>query len=166
MADYTTLDIESQSWANIQVASLLQGGPTVDCDGIVSVGWDNGSEVGTERRTDGSIRAFTRGQATPSGKIAFYAGGCLKFIKALMTLAKAQGLVRDGKAQYGLVRFDLLIHHTPIGETGIRTVKVLGCRLKKDAADHSEGTDADKNELELIVSDVVRVIDGEEGVLL
>lgn len=163
---YPTVQGEPQSWANIGVKPQLYDGPTVNADDIKSIKWKNALEVGTQRRTDGSIKGFTRGQATPDGSIEFYASGTLAFIKALIAVAKAKGYINAGAYQYGRVVFDVPIMHTPEGETGIREVNLIGCRVKSDAADATEGTDPDTNSLDLVITRVERVIDGDKAVLL
>lgn len=163
---YPTLQGEAQSWANIEVKANLYDGPSIDLSDIVGLDWDIGAERGTQRSTNGSIKAFTRGQSTPSGKISFYADGCVSFIEKLIDIAIAKGFVENGEAKYGMVSFDILVQHTPLGSTGIRQVELLGCQLAKDAASYAEGSDADKNDLELSVKRVARVINGKRGSLL
>lgn len=163
---YPTLQGEAQSWANIEVKATMYDGPSIDLSDIAGLDWDNAAERGTQWSTDGTIKAFTRGRATPSGKISFYADGCLAFLEKLMDIAIAKGFVENGEAKYGMVSFDILIQHTPLGSTGIRKVELIGCQLAKDAASYSEGTDADKNDLELSVKRVTREINGKKGSLL
>jgi hypothetical protein len=164
---YPSVQNEPQSWANVSVEAQILNGPTVPFPDIKGVKWSVALEVGAQKRTDGSIKGFTRGAATPDGSIELYAGGTIAFIKALVAVAKANGYVDGGGAyQYGRVIFDIPILHTPLGETGIRKVKLIGCRIKKDGADGSEGVDADSNELELVVTRIERVIDGDKAVLL
>ena len=163
---YPTLNGESQSWANIGVKASLYDGPSIDLSDIVGLDWDNAAERGVQRGKGGRIKAFTRGQATPSAKISFYADGCLAFIEKLIDIAISKGFVENGEAIYGQVGFDILIQHTPLGSTGILQVELVGCRLAKDAASYAEGTDADKNELELSITGVVRTINGKKGRLL
>lgn len=164
---YPSVQFEPQSWANITAKAVLYDGPTVDLNGIKGIKWAVSSESLPQRNPDGSIRGFTRGQATPEGSVEFYAGGTIAFIKALIAIAKAKGYFDGGgAAQYGRVIFDITIMYTPEGETEIRQVNMVGCRVKKDGADGSEGTDADTNELDLIVTRVERVIGGDKAVLL
>lgn len=163
---YPTLNGEAQSWANIEVKANLYDGPSIDLSDIAGVDWDIAAERGTQRQTNGAIKAFTRGQSTPSGKVSFYADGCLSFVEKLIDIAIAKGFVENGEAKYGMVAFDIIIQHTPLGATGIRQVELLGCQLSKDAASYAEGTDADKNELELSLKRVVRTINGKRGSLL
>lgn len=163
---YPTLNGEAQSWANIEVKSTLYDGPSIDLSDIVGLDWDISAERGTQRMTNGAIKAFTRGQSTPTGKISFYADGCVSFIEKLIDIAISKGFVENGEAKYGMIAFDVIIQHTPLGATGIRQVELLGCQVSKDAASYAEGTDADKNDLEIVVKRVVRTINGKKGSLL
>lgn len=165
---YPTLNGEAQSWANITAVADLYDGPSIDLGeiGIKSLKWDVGLEVGAQRNTKGEIVKFTRGQATPSSSIGFYADGIWTFVEKLIDIAIAKGYVDAGVAKYGRVRFGIVVLHTPEGTTGIRKVTLEGCRLKKDVGDHGEGTDADESEHELVITRVVREINGKKGALL
>lgn len=163
---YPTLNGEAQSWANISAKATLYDGPSIDLSDIAGLDWDVAIERGIQRRTDGQIKARTRGQATPTAKVTFYADGCQVFLSKLIDIAIAKGYVDSGEALYGMVGFDIIVNHTPLGGDGIRTVEILGCVLAKDAASHSEGTDADKNEIELNCVRVVRTVQGKRGRML
>jgi hypothetical protein len=163
---YPTLQGEAQSWANISAKATLYDGPSIDLSDIAGLSWENPVERAVQRRTDGQIKARTRGQATPTAKVSFYADGAQTFIEKLIDIAIAKGYVDNGEALYGMVGFDILVQHTPLGTTSIRQVEILGCCLSKDAADHAEGTDADKNELELSVVRIVRTVNAKRGRIL
>lgn len=160
---YPTLNGEAQSWANIALTANIFDGPSVDCPDIASVKWNNDIERGIQRQTNGKIKQFTRGAATPGGSVEFYADGLQAFLEKVIDIAISRGFVESGVAKYSMVAFDLVITHTPLGATGIRKVELLGCRILKDGAEHSEGTDADKNTLELSITDVIRTINGKRG---
>lgn len=163
---YPTLQGEAQSWANLEAKANIYDGPSIDLTDIVGIDWDNSAERGTQWGQDGSIKAFTRGRGSSTGKISFYADGCIAFIEKLMDIAIAKGFVVNGECKFGMVSFDILIQHTPLGSTGIRQIELLGCQVSKDAASYAEGTDADKNDLEIVVKRVVRTINGKKGSLL
>ena len=164
--EYPILQGEAQSWANIMVRATLYDGPQIELADIAAISWENPVERGLQRRTNGQVKARTRGQSSPTAKLSFYADGAQNFIDQLITIASAKGYVDNGEALYGMVNFDIVIQHQMIGESEIRQVELLGCCLGKDMADHSEGTDADKNELELSVVSVVRVVKGKRGRML
>lgn len=163
---YPTVNGEAQSWANISVTANIQDGPGIDLVDISSIKWNVDVERGVQRMTNGKIKARTRGQGTPGGSIEFYADGMNTFFEKLIDIAIAKGYVENGIAKYGMVPFDLVVCHTPIGATGIRKVEMIGCMLAKDLGEHSEGTDADKNAIDLSVADVIRTINGKRGSIL
>lgn len=164
---YPTLNGEAQSWADSDFKIACYNGPAADLLDLASADWDVALERGEQRSKGGDIKCYTHGQTTPGGKVSLYADGCVRLIEILMDVALAQGWVRNGnEAIYGMVPFDIIVHHTPLGSSGIRTVELLGCRFAGDAGTYAEGTDADKNEIPLSITRVVRVINGKRGVLL
>ena len=62
--------------------------------------------------------------------------------------------------------FDIMIQHTPPGETEIYQVKLKGCRYLGDSDDMKEGNEPDKIELTLNPIEIVNIINGKEVVLL
>ncbi len=162
---YPTLNGHAQSWVDCGGAIQIHDGPKLDLEGLKGVKWDVTLEVGTQRRRDGTVKAFTAGQGTPNGSLEFYADGALVFIEALIDVAISRGWVRNGAGIYGRVGFDLVLLHTPLGSTAIRKAEVQGCRLKKDVGEHGEGTDPDVVPVDLIISQVVRTLNGKRGVL-
>lgn len=163
---YPTFNGQAQSWVDLVGAIQIIGGPKLDLEDVKAIKWDNSLEVGMQRRKDGSIKSYTQGMPTPSGSIEYYADGMMNFIEKLIDAAVALNYVRAGVARYGLVRFNIITMHTPLGTTDMRKVEILGCRLKKDAQEGTEGTDAESNALDLIVTDVVRTVNGKRGVLI
>ena len=164
---YSTVDVESQSWANIGIEWQFYDGPTVRAADPKAVKWKNALEVGTQRMTSGAIKGYTRGQATPDGSMEFYAGGLLVMLKACIAVCKFKGYVDgSGAYQFGRVVFDVPILHTPYGETEIRKVKLIGCRIKSDAFEGKEGQEVDASSIDLIVTRVERTIGGDRAVLL
>ena len=164
---YSTVDVESQSWANIGIEWQLYNGPTIKAADPKAIKWKTALEVGVQKHTSGQIKGYSRGATTQDGSIEFYAGGTIVMIKACIAVAKAMGYVdASGAYQYGRVVFDIPILHTPYGETEIRKVKLVGCRIKSDSFDGKEGVDVDTNALDLIITRVERVIGGDRAVLL
>jgi hypothetical protein len=165
--NYSTLDVESQSWANIGFEFQMYNGPTLTAPSPKGLKWKTSLEVGVQRFTSGQVAAYTRGNATCDGSVELYAGGVIVLVRALIAVCKANGFKdASGAWQYGRPIFDIPVLHTPYGETGIRKVKLVGCRLKSDAYEGKEGPDPDASELDLIITRVERVIDGERAVLL
>lgn len=162
---YPTLNGQAQSWVDLNGGIVIHDGPTLDLDDIKALKWDVSVEVGTQRRRDGTVKAYTAGQGTANGSIEFYADGAIRFVEKLIDVALAKGWTRNGAGIYGRVGFNIITLHTPLGATGMRKVEIMGCRLKKDIAEASEGVDPDSNALDLIVTYVQRTINGKKGVL-
>ena len=164
---YSTVDVESQSWANIGIEFQLYNGPTLKAPDPKAIKWKTSLEVGVQKHTSGQVKAYTRGAVTQDGSMTLYAGGTIVLLKACIAVCKTLGYVdASGAYQYGRVVFDIPILHTPYGETEIRKVKLLGCRIKSDAFDGKMGSDPDENELDLMIARVERVIGGDRAVLL
>lgn len=164
---YSTVDVESQSWANIGIEFQFYNGPTLPAPDPKAIKWKTALEVGVQKFTSGQIKSYTRGTSSADGSLELYAGGTIVLIKSCIAVAKANGYVdASGAYQYGRVVFDVPILHTPYGETEIRKVKLIGCRIKSDAFDGKEGSDSDVNALDLIITRVERVIGGDRAVLL
>ena len=139
MSDYPSLNEIAPSWADIKITLPIYDGATIETADIAAVKWSEKVEVGTQRGTSGIILRRTTGQNTPEGSITFYRSGWRKFLRGL----KAQN------ERIALVGFDVLIQHTPPGETDIYKVALLGCRVMGRGIDHAEGTDAEKVEIPL-----------------
>lgn len=166
--EFPTLNGEAQSWANMLCKASVYNGPAIDLKDIKSFDWDVALERGVQRTRDGAIKSFTRGQATPSCKVGFYADGLLKFWEACIDTCLALGgaYVDGDTALVGLVKFDIFVQHTPLGASDIRQVDLLGLAWKKDAGSYAEGVEADATEAEFDIVRVVRTVNGKKGRLL
>ena len=163
---FPTLNGEAQSWANCSAVINVYDGATIEMPGLTAIKWANAVERGVQRSMSGGIVKTTRGQADPSASFEAYADQGLILIEALIDAAIAKGYVVNGIARYGMVAFDLIVQHTPLGGIGISKTEVLGCKLSEDKGEYAEGTDADKTEYPLSVLDVVRTINGKRGSIL
>lgn len=144
-SEYPTLNGVAPSWADIGVQFPIYGGNSVVTNDIAAVKWSDKVDVGTLRGTSGGKKLRrTTGQYDADATITFYKDGWRTFRDAL----KAKN------AKISLVGFDVVISHTPPGDSGIHTVKILGCRVVGRSSDMSEGTDADKVEIPLNVMSV------------
>jgi hypothetical protein len=155
-------DIEP-SWADIAVTFTVFGGDALDMADIASLKWDDKVATGERRGASGGrVMARTTGELTSSASAELYRGGHRRLIKSLMAKAPQRGNQR----LISLVGFDILIQHTPPGESEIYQVKLTGCRLLGRSLDMKEGTDADKVSVELNPLGIVEIINGLEVVLL
>ena len=163
---FPTLNGQAQSWVDLKGAIIIHDGPKLDLVDLKGLKWDVSVEVGEQRNVDGSIKQYTRGRKSANGSIEYYSDGMVRFIESLIDVAIAKNFVRNGAGLYGMVGFDIVTMHTPLGTNQMRKVEIMGCRLKKDMQEGSEGVDAETNELELIVTAVRRTINGKLGELL
>lgn len=161
-----TLNGEAQSWANCSAVIQVYEGVSIDMSGMTAVKWGVEIERGQQRSKNGKIVKTTRGQVTPSASIELYADQEQALIEALIDAAIAKGYVANGIAKYGMIAFDLVVQHTPLGGEGIQKTEVLGCKLSGNKGEFAEGTDPDKTELGLSIIDVVRTINSKRGSIL
>ena len=155
-------DIEP-SWADIAIYVGVANGPQLGVDAIASLKWSRKVEVGKRRGASGGrIMARTTGQLDYESSGIFYRSGMRQLIKALMTQAPTRG----NQLIISLVPFDIVVQHTPPGETEIYEVHLKGCRFLGDADDMKEGPDPDKVEITLNAIEIANIVNGQEIVLL
>ncbi len=75
-------------------------------------------------------------------------------LEAIEAAAVTLGQIRDDKVIIGGIDFDVLIQHTPLGDSRIYQVKLIGCSLDGDSSDMKQGNEADIIELTLNPIDV------------
>lgn len=138
--EYPTLNEVAPSWADVRIAIPVYDGPMVTTNDIAAMKWSDKVDVGLVRGTNGGRKSKrTTGQLDNDASITFYKEGWRVLRRALATKNK----------RISLVGFDILIQHTPPGESGIFTVSILGCRVIGRTSDMAEGADADKIEIPL-----------------
>ncbi len=155
-------DIEP-SWADIATTFTVYGGDILEMIDIAGLKWSRKVEVGERRGASGGrVMARTTGSGSQEASATLYRSGLRRLIKALMSKAPTRGNQR----LISLVGFDILVQHTPPGETEIYVSKLKGCRYLSDADDMKEGNEPDKVELTLNPIEIVNIIGGEEVALL
>lgn len=164
--DYPTLNGIAPSWADLSAKVQLYEGPELELPDISDLSWGSPVEIGVQRGTGGQIRRRTTGSSTPEASMTLYRSGFRDLVKQMIPIAKALGYVRGNLVRVGLVHFDIISQHTPVGEVEIYTTRILGCRLTDRALSLTEGNDPDKVTAPLSIIKVVDVIDGEEVVLV
>jgi len=161
--EFPTVDGISPSWADIQATFTVTGGDLLQMSDIAGIKWSRKVEVGEQRGTSGGrVMARTTGQVSYEASATLYRSGLRKLQKALVKKAPTRG----NEAVIGVVAFDLLVQHTPPGETEIYTTKIVGCRYLGDSDDMKEGTESDKVEVTLNPIRIVNILDGKEVSLL
>lgn len=151
------------SWADVGCTAMIGGGALVEMDDFASIKWGDKLEVGEKRGPSGGrVIRQTVGSLSSDASAAFFRAGLRRLVRALMAIAPQRGNQR----LISLVRFNILVQHTPPGETDIFKVEIRGCRLSSRAWDVKEGNDADKVDVDLKPLAVVELIDDLEAVLL
>jgi hypothetical protein len=160
---YPSLNDIEPSWADIAVTFTISGGALLQMADIAAIKWSRKVEVGERRGASGGrVMARTTGQGSQEASATLYRSGVRRLLKGLVSQAPTRG----NQAVISLVSFDILVQHTPPGETEIYQTKIKGCRYLGDAHDMKEGTDADKLELTLNPIEIANIINGQEIVLL
>lgn len=160
---YPSLNGIEPSWADISTTFTVNGGALLDMADIAALKWSRKVELGEKRGASGGrVMARTTGQGSQEATATLYRTGMRKLLKGLM----AQAPTRGNQVIVSVVAFDILIQHTPPGETEIYQVKLKGCRYLGESDDMKEGQDADKLEVTLNPIEIVNIINGQEVVLL
>ncbi len=160
---FPTLNDIEPSWADIAVTATVSGGSLLSIADIASIKWTRKVEVGEKRGASGGrVMARTTGQASYEASATLYRSGMRNLLKALVATAPTRG----NQAIVSLVAFDILIQHTPPGESEIYQVKIKGCRYLGDSDDMKEGMDPDKVEVTLNPIEIANIINGQEVVML
>jgi hypothetical protein len=161
--EYPTINGIEPSWADIAVTFTVVGGPLIQMSDMSALKWSRKVDVGERRGTSGGrVMARTSGSGSQDASVTLYRGGLRRLIRALMTKAPTRG----NQVLIGKVGFDILVQHTPPGETDIFTSKIKGCRYLGDSDDMKEGPDADLIEVTLNPIEIANIIDGKEVVLI
>lgn len=161
--EYPSIQDIAPSWADIKTTFSVTDGDILDMIDYAGIKWSRKVEVGEQRGASGGrVMARTTGQGSQEASATLYRSGLRKLIKALM----AQAPTRGNQKVISLVSFDVLIQHTPPGETEIYVTKLKGCRYLGDSDDMKEGNEADKIEVTLNPIEIVQIIDNQEIVLL
>jgi hypothetical protein len=160
---YPSINDIAPSWADVAITFTVGGGDALDMLDIAALKWSRKVEVGEQRGTSGGrVMARTTGQGSQEASATLYRSGLRRLLKSLAAKAPSRG----NQKVIGVVSFDILVQHSPPGETEIYTTKIKGCRYLGDSDDMKEGNEADKLEVTLNPIEIVQIIDGVEVVLL
>ena len=162
-ANYPLLNGIAPSWADVAVTIPIYEGETVELIDFSALDWEDTVEIGEQKGASGGrVLRRTTGDLKLDAKATLYRSGLRQLCRALAKKAP----VRGNQKRITLVGFDILIQHTPPGESDIYQCKIKGCRLLGRAWKLAEGMDAEKVEIKLNPIEIVDIIDGEEVVLL
>ena len=159
---YPSLNDFEPSWADIATTFSVYDGSLIDMADYAAIKVSDKVEVGERRGAGPLITARTTGQGSQEASATFYRGGLRKLVRGLM----AKAPLRGNQRRISLVGFDILVQHTPPGESDIYVIKIKGCRLLGRSFDFKEGNEADKVEVALNPLQIVEIIDGQEVVLI
>jgi hypothetical protein len=160
---FPSLNDNEPSWADIATTFTVSKGPLLAMSSIAGLKWGRKVDTGARRGASGGrVTARTTGEGSQTASASLYRSGMRQLLKGLMTQAPKRG----DQLLIGLVAFDILIQHTPPGESEIYQVKIKGCRYLEDADDMKEGADPDKIDITLNPMEIVNIINGIEVVLI
>lgn len=143
---FPLLNETEPSWADISIMIPIYGGPGFTTDDLAAVKWSDKIDVGVRKSPDGRKRVATTGTYEPEATLTFYRSSWRRFQRALALAAVPY------KGRISLVRFDVLIAHTPPGETDIYKVAITGARVLGRGGDYKAGTDPDQVEVPVFTS--------------
>lgn len=156
---YTSVNGIEPSWSDIKIQISVTDGSDIDDADIEGVKFTEKLTLGMRRGTSGGRKqARSSGEADFDGSITF-AKSALRLFKAkLAEVAKAKGYVRGSQAIIGLVEFDIVVQHTPPGETNIYTSVLKGCRYIGSTHDlKAGGTDIHTVEVPLDINEIAEL---------
>lgn len=136
---YPTLNGYAPSWADIETTYSVVGGALIDVSAFKEIKWSDKLEIGDQRGSGGRRKKRTTGQLSEEASAVFYRDGWRELKKKLIEKAPTRG----DEYLIGLVGFDILIQHSPPGESDIYKAQILGCRIAGRDYSTAEGTDAD-----------------------
>lgn len=138
------------SWADIAVTLNVPSGATIGLVDLEGIKWSRKVEVGESRGTSGGrVMKRTAGSESDEASASMTRSGVAQLVEALEVAAISAGTVRGNEVIISGVGFDILIQHTPLGDSRIYTTKLSGCRFLGDSDDMKQGNDADMIELTL-----------------
>jgi hypothetical protein len=152
-----SVNVHECSWADIECTLLIPNGPSITIEDVEGWKWASKLEVGESRGVSGGRpRKRTRGSASHEASATATRGGWMALGEAIETAAIALGQQRGDQVIIGGVAFDVLLQHSPLGDTRIYSVKLVGCRLLGDSSDMKQGSEADMVELTLNPLNIMR----------
>ncbi len=146
MADASSGSVNAHecSWGDLKADLNVPDGPSVELVEWEGFKWARKLEVGeTTGVGGGGTRKRTRGKASYEGSGTATRAGWCELLEALEAAAEALGQVRDDEVIISGIEFDVIFQHTPLNDTRIYAVKLVGCRFMGDASDMKAGNEAD-----------------------
>lgn len=155
MVDYSTLDSQAKSWADLIATVVVHDGATVDDVDLSALAWGATRSRGMQRK-HGRKYARTRGTTDYSASATFFDSGWEAVRLALQAVATTKALeIFD-------VSFDIIAKRKPVDSTTVETAVLENCCLNEASADYSEGDDPDQHTVAIDVMRVFEIADGVE----
>jgi hypothetical protein len=147
---FPSVNGHESSWADIGISFNIPGGATLQATDIEAINWSRSVEVGESRGTSGGrVMKRTAGSESQEASASFTRSGVAQLVEGLETAAVALGLVRGNEVMISGVAFDILVQHTPLGDSRIYTAKLSGCRFLGDSDAMTQGNESDLIEVTL-----------------
>lgn len=144
-----SLNVHECSWADATINILVPGGPTVPLLDLEAWKWSRKNERGESRGLSGRPKKRTRGNPSYEASCTASRGGWMIILETVEEIAVSLNRTRDDKVIIGGIDFDVIIQHTPLGDSRVYAVKLAGCSLDGDSSDMKQGNEADMIEMTL-----------------
>lgn len=153
--DYSTLDTQAKSWADLIASVVVHDGETVEDVDISALSFEATRSRGIQRK-HGRKYARTHGTGDVTGSATFFDSGWEAVRAALNAVAVAKDIpIFD-------VTFDIIGKRKPVDSTTVETVVFENVCLDKLGADWAEGDDPDQHSVDLNVMGVYEIVNGVE----
>lgn len=147
---YPSVNEHESSWADIQLTMNVPGGASLKIIDFSAIKWKRTVTVGSSRNASGGrVIKRTAGSQEVEASAVVSRSGHAQITEALETAAIAAGQVRGNEVIISGISFDLLVKHTPLGQSRIYVAKLVGCRYLSDGDDSEEGSDPDTLDIDL-----------------
>ena len=154
---FASVNVHECSWADAEFDMTVPGGAKLPLVDLESWKWARKLErTTTSGVSGGRPMKRTRGSASYEASLTASRGGWMIILEALEVLGESLGRVRGDVVVIGGLEFDVLIQHTPLGDSRIYTAKLRGCSFDGDSSDMKQGNEADMiecpvNPIEILV---------------
>lgn len=144
------VNVHECSWADMEANLSVPGGASVQVTDLEAFKWSRKVEVGQSRGLSGGrpIKQ-TAGSVSFEGSATATRGGWMMLMEALEAAAIAANMVRGDSVIISGISFDVLLQHTPFGDSRIYAARLTGCRFLGDSSDMKQGNEADMIEITL-----------------
>lgn len=146
---YSSVNVHECSWADAEFDMSIVGGAKISLVDLEAAKWSSKLERAiTKGSSGGRPMKRTRGDLSHEATITASRGGWMIILEALEVLAESiPGRVRGDQVIVGGLEFDILIQHSPQGDSRIYATKLRGCSNDGWSSDMKQGNEADMIEV-------------------